>query len=124
MAFRQCFFYFFFDTPEVFFFDTPEVTKIVLPKVLQNFKTPNCTCWPEELNQKGFPRNIEYQTRPKGPLQFFRHCETFFPEKIVPTASPFNFLGVLRQNGFRKKIPKGHLFSYFRDCETFFHFFS
>ena len=28
----------------VFFFDTPEVTKIVLPKVLQNFKkTPNCT---------------------------------------------------------------------------------
>ena len=27
MDFRQC-----------FFFDTPEVTKIVLPKVLQNFK--------------------------------------------------------------------------------------
>ena len=28
MAFRPCFFY---------FFDTPEVTKIVLPKVIQNF---------------------------------------------------------------------------------------
>ena len=63
-----------------FFFDTLEVTKIVLPKVLQNFeKTPNCTCWPKELNQKGFPRNIQYRRRLKGPpFQFFRHCETFF----------------------------------------------
>ena len=39
----------------VFFFDTPEVTKIVLPKVLQNFKkTPNCTFGPRELNEKVF----------------------------------------------------------------------
>ena len=43
MAFRQC-----------FFFDTPEVSKIVLPKpkVLQNFKTPNCTFRPKELDYK------------------------------------------------------------------------
>ena len=45
------------------------------PKILQNFKkTPNCTRWPKELNQKGFPFNIRYRTRPKGPLPvFFRH---------------------------------------------------
>ena len=43
MAFRQC-----------LFFDITEVTKIVLPKVLQNFKVlENCTCWPKELNQNG-----------------------------------------------------------------------
>ena len=37
------------------FFDTPEVTKIVLPKVIQNFKViHNCTRWPRELNEKGF----------------------------------------------------------------------
>ena len=55
------------------FFDTPEVTKTVLPKFLQNFKkTPNCTCWPKELNQKCFPRNREYRTRPKvSPFSFF-----------------------------------------------------
>ena len=68
MAFRQC------------FLRPPELTKIVLPKVLQKFqKTPKCTCWPKELNQKGFPRNIQYRTRPKGPnFRFFRHCATFF----------------------------------------------
>ena len=62
MAFRQ------------FFFDTPEETKIVLPKFL------NCTCWPRELNQKGFfPRNIHYRARLKGPLfQFFSVlCDLF-----------------------------------------------
>ena len=60
------------------FFDTPEVTKKVLPKVLQNFKkTPNCTCWPKELNQKGFPRNIQYRTRPKVPLSVFSALRLF-----------------------------------------------
>ena len=34
----------------VFSFDTPEVIKIVLTKVLQNFKAPNCTFWPRELD--------------------------------------------------------------------------
>ena len=106
------------------FFDTPQATKIVLPKVLQNFeKTPNCTCWPKELNQKGFPRNIQYRTRSKGPpLDFFRHCATFF--KFFSTkGSPFNFFGVLQQNDVEKSqtvLP----FSFFRHCETFFNFFS
>ena len=68
MAFRQC------------FLRPPEVTKIVLPKVIQNFeKTPNCTCWPKELSQKGFPRNIQYRTRPKGtPFRFFGTVRLFF----------------------------------------------
>ena len=58
MAFRQC-----------FFFDTPEETKIVLLKVIKRFmKTPNCTCWPKELNQKDLPLNIQYRTRPNGRL--------------------------------------------------------
>ena len=37
------------------------MTKIVLPKVLQNFeKTPKSTCWPKDLNQKGF--RVTYNT--------------------------------------------------------------
>ena len=74
MDFRQCFFL-------KFIFDRPEVTKIVLPKVLQNFIL------------LGFPRNIQYRTRPNGPpfQFFFRHCETFFGKKI-PIRAPFSFL--------------------------------
>ena len=73
----------------VFFFDTPEVTKIVLPKVLQKFKkTPNCTCWPKELSQKGFPRNIQYQTRPKGPFSFFGIVRLFSDKKFFPQRVP------------------------------------
>ena len=87
----------------VFFFDTPEVTKIVLPKVLQNFKkTPNCTLWPKEQNQKVFQRNIQYRTRPKG--------------------SPFIFFGSFATEWILKN-PKGYPFSFFRHCETFFNFF-
>ena len=50
------------------------------PEVLPNFrKTPKCTRWPKELNQEGFPRNIQYRTRPNDPLfSFLWHCETFF----------------------------------------------
>ena len=81
-------------------------------KSLQNFeKTPNCTCWPKELNQKGFPRIIQYRTRPKGlPFRFFRHCATsqFFSTK----GSPLHFFGVLQQNGCWK-IPKGPSFQFF-----------
>ena len=78
IAFRQC-----------LLVDTPEVTKIVLPKVLRIFKkSPNCTCWPKELNQKSFPRNIQYRT---VPLSFFRHCETFFGKKI-PKGSHLHIL--------------------------------
>ena len=68
-----------------FFFETPEVTKVVLPKVLQNFKkTPNCTCWPQETNQKGFsffPQNIQYRTRLKGPPFSFFGIARLFCEK-------------------------------------------
>ena len=67
------------------FLRPPKVTKIVVPKVLQNFeKTPKCTCWFKELNQKGFPRNIQYRTRPKG-LDFFgtvRLLFKFFSTKV------------------------------------------
>ena len=68
----------------------PELTKIVLPKVLQNLqKTPKCTWWPKELNQKGFPRNIQYRTRPKGPFfQFF-----------------FSIVGLFSKFFFRKSVP-------------------
>ena len=106
MAFRQ------------WFLRPPEVCRIVLPKALQNFKkTPNCTCWPRELNQKCFPRNIQYSTRPNGPpSRYFRHCETFFREKFPPKIFPFfrltyntgrDFFGIVRH--FRKKFPKGPL---------------
>ena len=85
MAFRQCFFK---DQ------NRPELTK----KVLQNLqKTPKCTWWPKELNQKGFPRNIQYRTRPKGPLSsvysalrdFFSN--SFFTERSV---SPLHSLKI------------------------------
>ena len=82
MAFRQ----WFFD----FFFDTPEVTKIVLPKVTQNLY---CSCWPRELNHEGFPRNIQYRARPKGPsFQFFFGIARLFSEKIPPKGPLFIFL--------------------------------
>ena len=66
-------------------------TKIFLSKVLQNFKkTPSCSRWPKELNQKGFPRNIQYRTRPEGPFLFFRHCE-IFRKKFSPLQFFRNF---------------------------------
>ena len=66
MAFRQC-------------LDVSEVTKIVLPKVSQNFeKTPNCTCWPRELNQKGFPRKYNTGRDQRVPtLDFLALCDFF-----------------------------------------------
>ena len=57
MAFRQC------------FLRPPELTKIVLPKVLQNFKFHLLA---QGTEPKSFPHNIECRTRPKGPsFQFF-----------------------------------------------------
>ena len=84
MAFRRCFFHFF-----LHFFETPEVTKIVLPKVLQNFKLP------KELNQKGFPHMIQYRTRPKGTLQIFWSFATDWMLKN-PKGSPFSFSGIVK----------------------------
>ena len=113
MAFCQC------------FFDTPEVTKKFLQKVLQNFrKAPSYTCWPRELNQKGFffflfSQNTQYRARQKfPPLVFFgivRHFSNFFFTK----GSPFSFLGILRQDGYLK-IPEAPLYQFIRHCETFF----
>ena len=92
----------------LWFFDTPEVTKIVLPKILQNFKkTPNCTYWPKELNQKSFPCNIQYRTRSKGPpFSFFRHCETF-SGKNSPKG-PLQFFGSFATECMLKNL-KGSL---------------
>ena len=98
MAFRQC------------FLRPSDLTKIVLPKVLQNFKFHLLA---QGTEPKRFPHNIQCRTRPKGPppFQFFRHCETFFGKKF-PKGSPFNFFWVLRQTGYRK-IPKGPSFQFF-----------
>ena len=66
------------------FLRPPELTKIVLPKVLQNFqKTPKCTCWPKELNQK-VSRGI-YITVP--PLDFFGTLR-LFSKKNSPRKGP------------------------------------
>ena len=86
------------------------MTKIVLSKVLQNFKASNCTFW--ELNQKGisfFPRNIQYRARLKGlPFQFFGtvglFSNVFFHQRV-----PLKFFWWLatKQNGwkFSKRPP-------------------
>ena len=101
------------------FFDTPEVTKIVPPKSLQNFKnTPNCTCWSKQLNQKSFPRNIQYRTRPKGPLSVFSALRLFFGKKSPKGPYQF-FLSFATE--WMLKNPKGSPLSiFFRHCETFF----
>ena len=81
----------------VFFLRPPELTKIVLPKVLQNF---NFHLLAQGTEPKSFPHSIQCRTRPKGPpFSFFRHCETFFRKKNFPQRAPFKF---------------------FRRCETFF----
>ena len=93
------------------FLRPPELTKIVLPKGLQNFqKTPKCTCWPKELNQKGFPRNIQYRTRPKGP--FFWHCAIFFKETFSTTKGPLQFFWSFATEWMLKN-PKGSSLSVF-----------
>ena len=71
MAFRQC------------FLRTPELTKIVLPKVLQNFqKTPKCTCWPKE-QPKRFPAQHTIPDETKGSI-FSALCD-FFPHERPPS---------------------------------------
>ena len=111
MAFRQC------------FLRPPELTKIVLPKVRQNFqKTPKCTCWPKELNQKGFTRIIQYRTRPKGP---FFGTVRLFSKLFSPRKAPLQFFWSFATEWMLKN-PKGSSLSvFFRHCETFFqNFFS
>ena len=103
------------------FLRPPEVIKVVLPKVLQNFeKTPKCTCWPKEPNQKGFPRNIQYRTRPKGPpLDFFRHCATFVQIFFSPKGPPLIFLEFCDRMDV-EKCPRLHPFSFFGIVRFFF----
>ena len=97
------------------FFGTPEVTKIVLPQKF--YKILNCPCWPRELHQKGFPRNIQYCTRPKGPLfNFFRHCETFFKEKFSSTLNEdtwhFEVLLLFLSLRYGADLGRSRLFTY------------
>ena len=104
------------------FLRPPEVTKIVVRKVLQNFeKTPNCTCWSKELNQKGFPGNIQYRTRPKGPpFDFFRHCATFFTF-FPPKGPPSIFWSFATE--WMLKNPKGSSLTVFFGIVRLFNFF-
>ena len=102
MAFRQC------------FFKPPELTKIVLPKVLQNFKFHLLA---QGTEPKSFPHNIQCRTRPKGPpFSFFRHCETFFRKKNFPKGSPFNFFGFCDRLGIEKsqRVPLSIFFGVVR----------
>ena len=114
MAFRQCFL--------KNFFDTPEVTKIVLPKVLQNFKkTPNCSCWHKELNQKGLPRNIQYRTRLKGPpFSLFSALRDFVSIKKFPKCPLSIFFLEFCDRMDVEKSQRIPPFSFFQHCETFF----
>ena len=56
------------------------------PKVLRKLKkTPNCTPSPKELNQKGFPRNIQYRTIPKSSVFFSTFPGKFFSRSVLPS---------------------------------------
>ena len=101
MALRQC------------FLRPPELTKIVLPKVLQNFqKTPKCTGWTKELNQKGFPSSIQNTGRDQR-VHFFRHCATFFKKKFFPHESPPPSIFWSFATEWMLKNPKGSTLSVF-----------
>ena len=52
------------------------------------------------------------------PLNFFRHCATFFPNFLLsPNVPPFRFFDILQQTEVSKS-PKGPPLSSFRHCET------
>ena len=92
------------------FLRPPELAKIVLPKVLQNFKFHLLA---QGTEPKSFPHNIQCRTRPKGPpFQFFFGIARLFSEKKFPQRVPPSFIWVLRQTGYRK-IPKGPPFQFF-----------
>ena len=80
----------------VFFFDTPEVTKIVLPKVLQNFILFLLAQGTEPKRFFFFfPRNIQYWARLKGLSVFSALCD-FFLKKFFPKGSPVSFFQIIR----------------------------
>ena len=75
----------------VFFLRPPALTKIVLPKVLQNFKFHLLA---QGTEPKNFPHNIQSRTRPKGPPFSFLALRDFFSEKFFsPKCPPSIFLG-------------------------------
>ena len=101
------------------FFQTTWSDQNSLPKVLQNFKNnPNCTCWPKELNQKGFPRNIQYRTRPKGLFWFFFGTVWLFCKSFFHPSFFWSFA-----TAWMLKNPKGSLLSVFSALWDFFQFF-
>ena len=65
--------------------------------------------------------NVRYKTGRNyrvPPLNFFRHCATFFFEfSFVAKRSPFKFFDILQQTEVPKS-PKGPPFLVFRHCET------
>ena len=53
------------------------------------------------------------------PLNFFRHCATFFSNFLLsPNGPPFKFFDILQQTEVSKS-PKSPPFLLFRHCETF-----
>ena len=70
------------------------------------------------MNQKGFPRNVQYRTRPKGaPFQFFRHCQTFSGIFFLK-GSPFKFFWSFASEWLLKN-PKGSPFQFFLGLSRF-----
>ena len=77
------------------FFDTTEVAKIVLPKVLQNFKLYLLAQGTEPKRFSFFPRNIQYRARLKGPPSIFWSLATQWMLENTKR-SPFQFFSALR----------------------------
>ena len=99
MAFRHC------------FLRPPELTKIVLPKVLQNFKFHLLA---QGTEPKSFPHKIQCRTRPKGPpfQFFFGIARLFFGKKFPQRVPPSIFFGFCDRLGIEKsqRVP---LFNFF-----------
>ena len=68
--------------------------------------------------KKGFPRNIQYRARLKGPLFNFYAIVWRFSKNFLSSKAPLHFFDARRQKGCWK-IPKGFPFSFFQHCETF-----
>ena len=66
--------------------------------------------------------NVRYETGRDyrvPPLNFFRHCATFFSNFLLsPNGPPFKFFDILQQTEVSKS-PKGPPFQVFRHSETF-----
>ena len=94
----------------VFFFRPPELTKIVLPKVLQNFKFHLLA---QGTEPKSFPHNIQCRTRPKGPPFSFFGIVRLFGKKISPKGPPSIFFGFCDRLGIEKsqRVPPFNFFS-------------